>query len=131
MSTRKALVVDDEPLICRICARTLGDDGYAVDTASNGIEAGKMLDGAGYDVCLLDIRSPGMNGMDFFRYLGGTHPELCSRVLFITGDTMSGSIEQFLRETATRCLMKPFTPKELKEAVRSIVTGQIGPQVNQ
>ncbi len=120
MSVRKALVVDDEPLICKICARTLGDEGYTVDTAPNGIVAGKMLD-AGYDVCLLDIRSPGMNGMDFFRYLGGAHPELCSRVLFITGDTMSGNIEQFLKESSTRCLMKPFTPRELKEAVRGIV----------
>ena len=115
---RRALVVEDEPVISRLCQRILIAEGFDVDTAMNGLIAKKMADDRSYDLCLSDIRTPDMNGIQLYEYLEQEHPELARRVIFTTGDVMSASIAQFLKETQRPFLPKPFTPDELKQAIR-------------
>jgi DNA-binding NtrC family response regulator len=115
---RRALVVEDEPVISRLCQRILIAEGFDVDTAMNGLIAKKMADDRSYDLCLSDIRTPDMNGIQLYEYLEQEHPELARRVIFTTGDVMSASIAQFLKETKRPFLPKPFTPDELKQAIR-------------
>ncbi len=115
---RRALVVEDEPVISQICRRILMAEGFDIDTAMNGLIAKKMVDDKSYDLCLSDIRTPAMDGIQLYEYLEQEHPDLARRVIFTTGDVMSGYIAQFLEGTKRPFLPKPFTPDELKQAIR-------------
>jgi CheY-like chemotaxis protein len=114
---RRALVVEDEPLISRVCQRTLNTVGFAVDVAKNGLEARRLVANQQYDLCLSDIRTPSMNGVELYAHLKRVCPELARRTIFTTGDIMSGYIEEFLKSTGQPFLAKPFTPDELKATV--------------
>lgn len=114
----RILVVEDEPVISQVCARILSAEGFEVDIAINGQIAKDMVRKKRYALCLIDIRTPVMNGMELYQYLKEEYPELASRVLFTSGDVLSSSIAAFLREVNRPYLRKPFTPDELITAVR-------------
>ncbi len=61
-SAKRILVDEDEPAICEICLRTLTREGFEVDIAVNGKVAQDMLGERDYTLCLIDIRTPVMNG---------------------------------------------------------------------
>ena len=115
---RRALVVEDEPVISQICRRMLMAEGFDVDIAMNGLIAKKMVNDKSYDLCLTDIRTPAMDGTQLYQYLEQEHAELARRVIFTTGDVMSGSVAQFIEGTKRPFLPKPFTPNELKQVIR-------------
>jgi len=117
VNERRILLVEDEPLIGRLCIRTLAVDGFQVDIACNGLVAKDMLGKESYRLCLIDIRTPAMNGIELYRYLEAEHPELLSTVIFTTGDMLSGEIQRFLKEVNRPFLAKPFTPHDLRAVV--------------
>ena len=116
--TKRILVVEDEPAISQICLRTLTSEGFEVDIAVNGNVAQDMLGKKDYDLYLIDIRTPVMNGKQLYEWLQEKHPQLASRVIFTTGDVMGKDIQGFLDQTARPFLPKPFTPDELRTIVR-------------
>jgi DNA-binding response OmpR family regulator len=59
-----------------------------------------------------------MNGMELYLWLEEKHPKLASRVIFTTGDVMSGDTQSFLEQAARPFLPKPFTPDELRAILR-------------
>jgi len=118
---RQALVVEDEPIIARVCLRTLAAQGFHADLATSGTIAVTMVDNQDYDIIVSDIRTPGMNGIQFYRYLTEHHPEKVGRVIFTTGDVMSKDVARFLEELRTPWLSKPFTPSELISAVGRVL----------
>jgi two-component system response regulator AtoC len=65
-SQKRLLVIDDEENMRHMLTSMLKNDGYRVDTASNGSEALDMVDQTLYDFILCDLRMPDMNGMEFF-----------------------------------------------------------------
>ena len=89
-----------------------------MDIAVNGTVAQSMVARKQYDLCLLDIRTPEMNGQEFYQWLEEKHPQLASRVIFTTGSVMSGHTTTFIEQTDRPFLPKPFTPDELKALVR-------------
>ena len=115
---RRILVVEDEPVISRVCIQTLTGEGFDVDTAVNGSVAEGMLGQGDYDLVLIDIRTPVMNGKQLYQSIIEKHPELVSRVIFTTGDVLGGDTKSFLEESGRLFLPKPFTPDELKTMVR-------------
>ena len=116
-SLKRILVVEDEPAICDVCQRVLISEGFEVDIAINGKVALDMIEEKQYDLCLIDIRIPEMNGMELYLWLEEKHPKLASRVIFTTGDVMSGDNQSFLEQAARPFLPKPFSPDELKAVV--------------
>lgn len=117
-SNRKvALVVEDEPMISRVCQRTLINNGFEVDIANNGLVAKKMVTERKYDLCLSDIRTPGMSGIELYQFLRKEYPALADRVIFTTGDVLSANVEAFLKEVHRPFLPKPFSPSELARLV--------------
>jgi len=115
---KKFLVVEDEPAISQICLRTFTSEGFEVDIAVNGDVAKDMLREKDYDLCLIDIRTPVMNGKQLFQYMNERHPELSSRVIFTTGDVIGGDTQSFLEQSGRPFLPKPFTLDELKNIIR-------------
>ena len=115
---KKILVVDDEQEITMVCMRTLVPEGYEVDTASDGSVAEEILTKRDYNLVLIDIRTPVLNGKQLFHYIKDCHPELVDGVIFTTGDITSNDTEQFLVQSGRPFLLKPFTLDELKSVVK-------------
>jgi DNA-binding response OmpR family regulator len=115
----KILAVEDEPGIREICHRVLTSQGYRVDFAGNGVAAESMLMKEDYDLLLVDIKTPVMDGKQLYHYIEGRHPELTNRVIFTTGDIMSNDTQNFLKQTDRPVLVKPFSPDELKTLIRT------------
>lgn len=122
-SRKRILVVEDEPAICQVCLRTLTVEGFDVDVAANGVVALDMLGKKEYDLCLIDIRTPIMNGKALYQHIKEEHPELANKVVFTTGDVLDNKVELLLREANRPYLPKPFTPDELTAAVRQTLKG--------
>jgi DNA-binding response OmpR family regulator len=116
---KRVLVVEDEPAIARVCVRTLTAEGFEVDIAVNGKIAYYWLDKDMYDLCLVDIRTPEMNGIELYRQLKEDCSEMTGRVIFTSGDVTDGNVKVFLKETGRPFLAKPFTPEELRSVVRA------------
>ena len=115
---QKFLVVEDEPEICKLCQRVLTVQGFEVDTAVNGKVAQDMIEQQQYDLYLIDIRMPELNGKELYQWLQDKHPKLASRVMFITGSVMGRDIQSFLEQSAKPFLLKPFTADQLEAKVR-------------
>ncbi len=109
------LVVDDEPANLELVARVLATEGYAVDMASDGQEAWRMLQNKAYDRIFLDLKMPGMSGQQLYRLIEGADTELPGRVVFMTGDTFSPDSRDFLSNTGNPILKKPFSVDELRQ----------------
>lgn len=115
---RRILSVEDEPSIRQVCQRTLTSQGYQVDFAQNGVAAESMLMKADYDLLLVDIKTPVMDGKQLYRYIKRRYPNLAGRVIFTTGDVINDDTQSFLERTGRPFLLKPFSPDELKALVR-------------
>ena len=111
-------IVEDEPAICQVCRRALTNEGFEVDIAVNGDVAQDMLGEKDYDLCLIDIRMPVMNGKQLYQVILEKHPKLVKGTIFATGNMMDEYIKRFLELARRPFLLKPFTPDELKTIAR-------------
>lgn len=114
------LVVEDEPVIRQVCRRALETD-YDVTLTPDGHAATELLQSATFDICLIDIRTPRMNGEELFRWIETNRPEMVPGVIFTTGDVISNNTDQFLAGTKRPYLPKPFSPAELAGIVEKVV----------
>jgi DNA-binding response OmpR family regulator len=115
----KILAVEDELGIRQVCQRALTSQGYQVDFAGNGVAAESMLMKQDYDLLLVDIKTPVMDGKQLYHYIEARYPELVNRVIFTTGDVISNDTQDFLKQTGRPFLLKPFSPDELNALVRA------------
>ena len=114
----RILVVDDEPNIRITLARAL-EDMAQVDTATNGEEAVARIEAGEYRVVLLDLKMPGMGGMEVLRRMAEARPEI--RFVIITAHgTVDNAVEAMRLGTAD-FLQKPFSPAEIRNLVRRIL----------
>ena len=111
METRIILVVDDDKSILRTFTRILQKNGYKIDTAETGREAIERADKKHYDLALVDIRLPDMDGTDL---LAKIKQQLQNTIkIMITGFPSIESGIKALDEGAEAYLVKPVKPEEL------------------
>ena len=113
----RILVVDDEPDVAGVLTDLLKAEHEQVETASDGRAALERLEQAEYDLILCDVRMPGLDGPDLYRSLSLTHPELLSRFVFLTGDTLNPESREFVQQTGAPCLSKPFDFDEVYRVI--------------
>jgi PAS domain S-box-containing protein len=118
----KILVVDDEPVIRQLISQVLGEQGHVVETVDNAATALKMVKSKRYRLILLDIKMPGMSGVELYKQFQKIAPSLTKRVVFITGDVMGKRTLAFLEKTKTPYMMKPFDARELKTQISRILS---------
>jgi DNA-binding response OmpR family regulator len=118
---KRILVVEDEPSISSLCVRVLTSEGLDVFVAVDGRVAEDMLDKNYYDLCLIDIRTPVINGKELYQYINDKHPELVGGVIFTTGDVIGGETQNFLKEMERLFLLKPFAPEELRAVIKEVL----------
>jgi DNA-binding response OmpR family regulator len=114
----KILAVEDEPGIREVYHRALADQGYGVDFAGNGVAAESMLMKQDYDLLLVDIKTPVMDGKQLYYYIKNRYPQLVNKIIFTTGDVMGNDTQDFLKQTGRPFLLKPFSPDELNALVK-------------
>jgi len=119
----KILVVDDEAAILTFLRRLLTDMGHNVETINNADTALERLKTERYSLILLDIKLPGMSGIELYQQIEKIAPALTRRVMFITGDIMEGTTHDFLEKAGVPHITKPIDIEELKKMMNSILTG--------
>jgi PAS domain S-box-containing protein len=117
----RILVVDDEPVVRQFISQVLGEQGHTVETVDNAASALKMVKSKRYRLILLDIKMPGMSGVELYKQFQKIAPSLTKRVVFITGDVMGKRTMAFLDKTKTPYMMKPFDARELKKQMNRIL----------
>jgi two-component system NtrC family sensor kinase len=113
----RVLVVDDEEEIRNLLSEILSRDGHLVERAANGNEALARLAERRFDLVVSDLLMPGLDGPGLYERLRQTDPAMADRLLFITGDTLSASAQQFLARSGRPVIEKPLTPDEIRRAV--------------
>jgi PAS domain S-box-containing protein len=111
------LVVDDEETIRSLVSTLLTQSGHTVDATGDATEALARLDSAVYDLVLMDIRMPGMSGMELYGKITEKHPELADKFIFITGDTSDTTTRAFLEQNKLSYITKPFDRETLLKKV--------------
>jgi len=119
MNSKPILIVDDEKNIRLALSMSLEKLEIPVETAASGEEALEKLAQNGYQLMLLDLRMPGMDGMEVLRRVSGQLPDL--KVIIITA---FGSIDlavEAMKLGAVDFLQKPFDANQVREMVRRIL----------
>ena len=124
----RILVVEDEKRLNRIISEALEDEGYSVDSCFNGQDALDYAAGADYDVIILDIMMPRMDGLEVVRRLrsgGNSTP-----VLFLTARDSVADRVTGLESGGDYYLVKPFDFQELMAVVRVMTRKYTGNRSN-
>jgi CheY-like chemotaxis protein len=100
------VVVDDDADTCRNMADLLGDLGYVVDAAGGGDMALEKAGQQPYDLGLLDLRMPGMDGLTLCRHLKRLHPRMVTMIITAYGASSLG--EEARDAGARHILPKPI-----------------------
>lgn len=114
----RLLVVEDEKALCESIAKGLRLDGYEVDTAFDGEEAMEIISTDSYDLIILDLNLPGMDGLDILKNMRENDNETNVLILSARGG-LNDKIEG-LDSGANDYLCKPFHFEELEARVRSL-----------
>jgi CheY-like chemotaxis protein/two-component sensor histidine kinase len=109
----RLLVVDDEAEIAELLRTLLEGAGFEVASADAGAVALELLDTARFDAIVSDLRMPDMDGAALWRAVRERHPALATRMVFVTGDTLSPQARQFLDASGCQRLDKPFSRDDL------------------
>jgi CheY-like chemotaxis protein len=115
LPTRDALVVDDDAPTRALVAHLLQRDGFRVDTAADGAEALPLLRGRGYEVIVLDLAMPGMNGMELLEHLRHRMPAALRRIVVVTASLHL--LRHGFPEDICRVITKPFTLDQFRAAI--------------
>lgn len=119
MARPRVLVVDDEKNIRLTVTESLRALEVEVETATNGVEALARLQREPFELALLDLKMPGMDGMEVLRRARLTHPELPVAILTAFG-TVASAVEA-MKLGAVDFLQKPFSPKEIRDLCSEVL----------
>jgi CheY-like chemotaxis protein len=118
------LVVDDEDDVGQTISDMLELHGHTVEVAASGQAALEKTKRRTYDVILSDIRMQGMDGPSFYRALRDSDPNQIAGLAFITGDTLSPRVKEFLDASKRPYLEKPLMPKDVRDLVDLLMRGR-------
>jgi DNA-binding response OmpR family regulator len=111
----RVLVVDDETHVRSALARSLTLTGYYADEAASGYHALEMLGRTSYDAMVLDIRMPGMDGVEVMSRACQLYPDLC--IIILTGHAALESAIAAVKSHAADYLLKPASVRDIAAAI--------------
>jgi DNA-binding NtrC family response regulator len=115
----KVLIVDDQEVVRLSYLRSLASEHCKVDVAANGDEALQTLKQNRFDLVLLDLRMPGMDGLDVLKTIKQTWPD--TEVVIITGYPNVETAKEAVRLGAHGYLAKPVGPADIIDAANDAV----------
>lgn len=114
MPLTRILVADDEESMRWVLSKALKRKGFSVDLAIDGRQALSMIQDSSYDLAILDIKMPGMDGLEAARIINGE--KICG-VLMLTAFSQREIVEQARDAGALAFLVKPFQKSDLIPAI--------------
>ncbi len=115
MKPLSILVIDDEDVICEACELVLSEKGHAVATRNDGKAGLSAIRQGTYDILLLDMKLPDIDGMEILKIVQKEKPGLC--IIVMTGYSSISNAVQAIKQGADDYLAKPFTEDELIQAI--------------
>jgi two-component system NtrC family sensor kinase len=118
MRDKHILVVDDEKYILDFFVEVFQSLPMHVDTARDGRLAMDKILANNYDLIISDFKMPQMSGSELYAWIKENRPQLASRIIFVTGDTVSLETRSFFEDNHNPYLAKPFKIEEVKEVIQ-------------
>lgn len=109
------LIVDDEEVVRNFLTQLLTVNGLNAEAAENGFKAIEMARRASYDLVFLDVRMPGIDGLETFRELKKISPD--TTYVMMTGYAVNEILEQAKKEGVAHALKKPFDVMQIKKLI--------------
>lgn len=116
---KKILIVDDNKLNIKVARRALKDFDFIIDEAYDGLECLEKVKNNQYDLILMDIMMPNLNGEGAFKKLKEDH-NFNTPVLALTADALETSKDKYLNEGFIDYISKPFNKEQIKEKLDKI-----------
>lgn len=118
----RILVVDDDKSIRKTLEAILEGEGYYVDSAENGKQAIEKTSSSYYNLALIDIRLPDMEGTELLTKMKDTTPKM--RKIIITGYPSQQNAVEALNREANAYILKPFDVKDVLKTIREQIDKQ-------
>jgi len=115
-SKANILIIDDEETMRDSCRQTLSRDGNRIEVAESGSKGLSLLEAESFDLVILDLKMPGLSGMEVLKKIKQSDPEVM--VVVITGYATVESAVEAMRIGAYDFIPKPFTPDSLRVIVK-------------
>jgi len=123
MKPLNILVIEDETVICQACELVLSEKGHSVVTKGTGKAGVEAIHLGRYDILLLDMKLPDMDGMAVLNLVSESKPEMC--VIIMTGYSSISNAVQAIKQGADDYLAKPFTDDELLQSIEASCVSQM------
>jgi two-component system, chemotaxis family, chemotaxis protein CheY len=121
MSPKTILIVDDSISMRKMVAFTLEECGFVIAEAENGAEALKTIAAAKFDLILVDVNMPEMDGITFVRAARALPEYRYTPILILTTESAGEKVQMARQAGATGWIVKPFEPERLLQAVRRVL----------
>jgi GAF domain-containing protein/CheY-like chemotaxis protein len=123
----RILIAEDNAVNRKVAQRLLANMGYAADTAENGLLAIKALEAKEFDVVLMDVQMPELDGLEATRRIRARWPNRPLHIVAMTANAMSGDRDLCIAAGMNDYVSKPIRPPELAEALaRTPSPGAVG-----
>jgi len=119
------LIVDDEPNIVMSLEFLMRKNGYQVGIARNGTEALAAIDQTPYNLVLLDVMMPDVDGYQVCRHIRENPARAATKVIFLSAKSQPTDVQQGYAAGADLYIPKPFSTRQLMEKVRELLAGQV------
>lgn len=120
--TARILIVDDEPSLLRTLQRALTSHKYQAVTVADPNSAYQILGESSFDLVLLDLRLPHMDGATFFLAIIRRWPQMVGRIILMSGDPWSELADAPPELAGCPVLPKPFSLETLLTLIRTVLT---------
>ena len=120
LNQRSILVVDDEEALRTVLSSELSSEGYLVDTASDGDEAITILQGKSFDLVLLDIKMPRVDGFEVLKFIKKTNPAM--KVIMLTAFADLKNAIESKKLGAEDCISKPYDLVDLLTTIERVLS---------
>jgi DNA-binding response OmpR family regulator len=118
--TAKILLVDDSPGVQETLGDLLRAEGFQIGSAYSGEEALEILSGAAYDLVLLDLRLPGLDGVSVMHEINKYHPE--TRIIILTGHGSLDTAIEAIRSGAQDYILKPYNINDILTSIAGVLS---------
>jgi len=115
------LIVDDDVGMNETLYDILTDLGYRVEVAKNGFEAMEKVRAQAFDVILMDIKMPGINGVETYKEIKRMRPEATVIMMTAYRQEMQELVEEAVRNNAYTCIYKPFDIEKVLRLIEEIL----------
>jgi len=115
------LIVDDEAVALRILQHALRKQGHRVQSASNGEEALLIAQKSQFDLMILDISMPRMDGVELLQHIRELDSNTSTPVIMLTASSQDEDRVRAENSGANLYMTKPFSSQKINEAVESLL----------